>query len=136
MTIDRPKKEELTALLGEKYDDFFYIERMVRQYYDMEEIWYSGGCGWTYDYRFRRGGKTLCTISLKENGVSIIVVFGGAEREKIELARSEYGKSVMETYDAAETFHDGKWVRFEEPTRAETDDIVKMLSVKRRPNRK
>ena len=30
--------------------------------YDMERLWNTGGKDWTYEYKYRRGGKTLCCL--------------------------------------------------------------------------
>ena len=39
-------------------------------------------------------------------------------------------------YDEAKTYHDGKWVMFEPTDTSEFDDYMKLLVIKRKPNRK
>ena len=35
--------------------------------YDMEHIWNKGGSCWRYEYKYRRGGRTLCGLYLRES---------------------------------------------------------------------
>ena len=54
----------------------------------------------------------------------------------IESCREDYSEQVQKIYDAAKTYHDGKWVMFEPTNTAEFDDYIKLLAIKRKPNRK
>jgi len=65
-----------------------------------------------------------------------MVIFGKDERAKVEAIRSTLSPAVCRKYDEAETYHDGKWVMFEPTDESEFDDYMKLLAVKRRPNRK
>lgn len=51
---------------------------------------------------------------------------------------NNYGISnnVCRQYDDAAIYHDGKWVMFEPTNTAEFDDYMKLLAIKRKPNRK
>ena len=39
-------------------------------------------------------------------------------------------------YDEAKTYHDGKWIMFESADTSMFDDFMKLLGIKRKPNRK
>lgn len=65
-----------------------------------------------------------------------MIIFGKDERTKFEDIRGTFSKSVCKRYDEAKTYHDGKWVMFEPTDTAEFDDYIKLLSIKRKPNRK
>ena len=45
-------------------------------------------------------------------------------------------EAVCRQYDEAKTYHDGKWVMFEPTNTEDIDDYMKLLSIKRKPNRK
>ena len=104
--------------------------------YDMERSWNPGGKRWTYEYKYRRGGKTLCCLYAKSHCIGFMVIFGKDERAKIEEIRDTLSSAVCKKYDEAETYHDGKWVMFEPTDTSEFDDYMKLLAVKRRPNHK
>lgn len=92
--------EKLCALIDEKYD--------------MDCLWNNGGKAWTYEYKYRRGGKTLCALYAREN----------------------YSKEVQRIYDEAKTYYDGKWIMFEPIDTSLFDDFIRLLGIKRKPNRK
>lgn len=64
-----------------------------------------------------------------------MIIFGKHEREKFEEIRGELPKAVCDQYDAAETYHDGKWVMFAPTDTSDFSDYLKLLAVKRKPNR-
>ena len=102
----------------------------------MERLWNTGGKNWTYEYKYRRGGKTLCCLYAKSNCIGFMIIFGKDERTKFEDIRDSLSNSVCKQYDEAKTYHDGKWVMFEPTDTAVLDDYIKLLAIKRKPNRK
>ena len=71
-----------------------------------------------------------------ENMLGFMIIFGKDERAKVEEIRKELSSDVLETYDNAQTFHDGKWVMFEITDDSLLEDLKKLLLIKRKPNRK
>ena len=65
-----------------------------------------------------------------------MIILGKDERLKFEADRGNYSKEVQEIYDEAQTYHDGKWVMFEPVDTSMFDDFMKLLCIKRKPNRK
>jgi len=102
----------------------------------MECTWNSGGKAWTYEYKYRRGGKTLCALYAREDCIGFMVIFGKAEREKFEAVRAEFGTEIQRVYDESTTYHDGKWMMFMPQDTYMFPDFLKLLEIKRRPNRK
>ena len=102
----------------------------------MDQTWNNGGKKWTYEYKFRKSGKTLCAFYFKENMLGFMIIFGKAERTKVEEIRNELSSDILETYDNAQTFHDGKWVMFNITDYSMIEDFKKLLFIKKKPNRK
>ena len=50
--------------------------------------------------------------------------------------RETLSDPVCRQYDEATTYRDGKWVMFEPTDTYEFDDYMKLLAIKRKPNRK
>ena len=135
--MENIKKEDLEKLVGsDKVNTFYDIVDEITKLYDMEQIWNNGGKKWTYEYKFRKGGKTLCAFYFKNNILGFMIIFGKDERTKVEEIRNELSPSVLETYDNAKTFHDGKWVMFNITNNLIIEDLKKLLFIKRKPNRK
>ena len=132
-----PSQSTLTELLGQSLLEVWQkLCSAIDEKYDMERLWDTGGKNWTYEYKYRRGGKTLCSLYAKDNSIGFMIIFGKDERAKFEDIRDTLSNAVCRQYDEAKTYHDGKWVMFEPTDTAEFDDYIKMLSIKRKPNRK
>ncbi|SCJ94785.1 Protein of uncharacterised function (DUF3788) [uncultured Eubacterium sp.] len=132
-----PGSEEMTTLVGQDlYDVWQKLCIAIEEKYDMECLWNKGGKAWTYEYKYRRGGKTLCALYAKENCVGFMIIFGKDERAKVEAVREKLSEEVQKNYDEAKTYHDGKWVMFEPVDTSMFDDFLQLLAIKRKPNRK
>ena len=132
-----PSAEQLSQLLGAQlYEIWQKLCDLIEKEYDTERLWNKGGKDWTYEYKYRRGGKTLCALYARENCLGFMVVLGKDERLKFENERNNCTKEVQSVYDGAQTFYDGKWVMFEPSDASLFDDFIKLLKIKRKPNRK
>lgn len=136
--LDRiPSKEDMTVLVGQSlYDVWEKLCNLIDERYEMDRLWNTGGKKWTYEYKYLRGGKTLCALYAKENCIGFMVILGKEERAKFEEGRNSYSKEVQKVYDEAKTYRDGKWIMFEPKNTEQFDDYIKLLTIKRKPNRK
>ena len=132
-----PNTEQMTTLLGESlYEIWNKLCALIDEQYDMECLWNKGGKAWTYEYKYRMGGKTLCALYARENCVGFMVILGRDERAKFENDKDNYTEEVQRIYDETKTYHDGKWMMFELTDTSLFDDFIRLLGIKRKPNRK
>ncbi len=137
MLENTPTQSTMIELLGQPlFKVWQELCSVIDEKYDMERLWNTGGKNWTYEYKYRRGGKTLCSLYAKSNCIGFMIIFGKDERAKFEDIRGSLSESICNRYDEAKTYHDGKWVMFEPIDTAAFDDYMKLLAVKRKPNRK
>lgn len=137
MKKEIPTWDELPTLLGnEKFAAWQSLCAAVDAAYDMETTWGAGGKAWDCEYKYRRGGKTLCALYARENCFGVLIIFGKDERAKFEAVRGEFSETTQAVYYSATTYHDGKWMMFEPDNTALLGDIMKLLAIKRKPNRK
>lgn len=109
---------------------------LINGLYDMEKTWDKGfGC-WEAEHKYRRGGKTLCTLYAKEGSAVLLITLGKAEREKFEAQRGAFSRPLQRLYDETATYHDGKWLWIPLDERFCESDAERLLRIKRRPNRK
>ena len=135
-TFQIPTPETLEALTGkELYDLWTSLHQLIEQKYNMEQMWNHGGKKWTYEYKYRRGGKTLCALYAKEQTIGFMVILGKDERTKVESMREMFSNAAQKIYDETTTFHDGKWLMFELKDTSLFNDIERLLSIKRKSNR-
>lgn len=130
-----PDMEELNALVGTSLGEVWTkLCAAIDEKYDMECIWNRGGKAWDYEYKYRRGGKTLCALYAREGCIGFMVIFGRAERDKFENVKMEFSEEVRKIYDEANTYHDGKWMMFLPKDAAMFVDFMRLLEIKRRGN--
>jgi len=135
--MDTPTQKILEELIGSRNMDIWNkLVSDINGLYEMDRTWNKGFGDWIYEYKYRRGGKTLCTFYAKQGVANILITLGKAEREKVESKRGDFSESLLVLYDETKTYHDGKWLWIPIDESLEFDDIVKLLKIKRRPNRK
>lgn len=138
--MDRPTKayQEVKAMLGTSNDAWEKLAGSIRYHYMLDEIWQEGKPTHKHynNLYFKRGGKTLVTLCLRDGYFIACTVFGKDEREKFEQVRENFSEAIRNEYDAAETYHDGKWMAFDMYDDTLVDDIMRLLQIKRKPNRK
>lgn len=131
-----PDAEQLAALVGEPlYEVWDKLCALIDEKYDMDRLWDKGGKAWTYEYKYRRGGKTLCALYARKDCIGFMVILGKDERLKFEENMETYSKEVQRIYDGTQTYHDGKWMMFEPTDTSLFDDFIRLLGIKRKPNR-
>ena len=132
-----PTAEEMIALVGQSlYEVWDKLCALIDENYDIEHLWNQGGKAWKYEYKYRRGGKTLCALYARENCVGFMIVLGKGEQLKFEADKETFSKTAQEIYDKTHTYHDGKWIMFEPTDTSLFNDFIRMLSIKRKPNKK
>jgi hypothetical protein len=129
---------EVKAKLGQANTAWKKLTGYIRFYYEMDECWEEGNPTHKHhsNLRFRRGGKTLITLAIREGYFIAAIVLGKEERERFEEQREKFGKAICNEYDNTEIFHDGKWMGFDVRDESLIDDIINLLPIKRKPNRK
>lgn len=127
----------ISNIIGKKKKQVFdYLCEYINSTYEMERLWNKPTKNWDYEYKFRKGGKTLCGFYIKKDTLGFMLIFGKVEREKIESARANYSTQFLKLYDNAITYRDGKWVMLELEDLSLVEDIKRLLLIKRRPNKK
>ena len=130
-------QEQLTVLLSnETLSVWTELTEAIDSLYDVDRLWDKGFGDWKIEYKYRRGGKTLCTFYAKEGVANLLITYGKAEREKFEAIKTSISKQLQDIYERTATLHDGKWLWIPLDNEMSVEDIIEMLKIKRRPNRK
>ena len=129
---------QVKAMLGDASSAWEKLVGHIRFYYAMDEVWQAGNPNHkNYNNLYiRRGGKTLMILGIREGYFIACVVLGKEEREKFDEQRETFGAAVCKVYDETDTYHDGKWLGFDVRDELPVDDIIRLLRLKRKPNRK
>lgn len=136
--LDRiPTKEELISVMGvEKFKTFNDITSFIEEKYNVDAIWDNGGKAGLYELKYRKSGRTLCALYLRELGLHILIIYGKAEREKFESSKKEFSQCIIDIYDNTKQYHDGKWLFIDLINDEFIGDIKRLLLIKKKPNKK
>ncbi len=131
-----PTKAFLLELLSEKvYSVYEQINTFILDNYNVDLLWDKGGKYGELCLRYSRSSKTLCTLYFRKEQLGIWFIFGKEEREKFEREHENFSQSVIDKYNQTAIFHDGKWLMFDVEDNDLLDDFVKLLKIKKKPNR-
>ncbi|WP_343209767.1 DUF3788 domain-containing protein [Anaerolentibacter hominis] len=132
-----PTEEELCNLMGRPLLSVWNaLCGQIDAKYDMDHIWNTGGKAWDFEYKFRRGGKTLCALYARKNELGFLIIFGKMEQSRFEADRERYSPAIQKIYDETNVYHDGKWMMFPLTDTSLFPDMERLLFIKRKPNRK
>jgi hypothetical protein len=111
---------ELTRFIGTNYPGVFNVE------------WLFGGKKHGWALRFKKS-KSFCSFVPERGRFKVLLVFGGAERQKVERLLPELMSHVREDYIKSTTYHDGRWVLVTVDSAKVLADIELLLAIKRPP---
>jgi len=130
-----PTQRKLTAWIGK--EGYVYWKRLIKWIEEnypnvFTPDWLFAGKkhGWALRYK---KGKSFCTFVPEKHRFKLLIVFGGAERDKVEGARDQFSPETLKLYDEAKTYHDGKWLLLAVDSDRKIEDVTRFLTLKRKP---
>ena len=88
------------------------------------------------ELKFKQGKNTILTVYIRDDRFTFLIIFGKKERQRFEEIRSEFSPYILDHYDGARTYHDGKWMFIDVTGLEQLDEIKKLVQIKKKPNRK
>lgn len=130
-----PDDRTISDWMGPKgFKHWTDLRRWIEAYYPGVFVpdWIYGGKkrGWSLRYKKT---KAFCTLLPEYGQLSVLVVFGGVERQKFEERRPAWRAQLVKLYDEAKTYPDGKWLTLAVSTADDWRDIAALLTMKRPP---
>ena len=126
-------KEQLNELLPEEtlliWNEF---TEAIDSLYDIDKLWNKGFGDWVLEYKYRRGGKTLCTFYAKKDVANLLITYGKTERDKFDVIKESISKPLQDIYEKTKVLHDGKWLWIPLEEKAMIMDIIAMLKIKKK----
>ncbi len=132
-----PTLEQVEAWIGsDAYSFWMQVTRLIEQTYPnvFTPEWLFGGKKHGWSLRYKKS-HSFCTLVPERQRFALLIVFGAEERTGVEAIRQELSARTLGEYDAAETYHDGKWLLLDVDTAERVADVERLLQVKRRPPR-
>jgi hypothetical protein len=129
-----PSEEQVLAVLGASAIKYWtHIRKFLADSYDFQpELNYFGKkYGWCYKYR--RKGKTLCSLFPETNAFTVLVTLGKNEIVNFMNSFSSFNQATQEVFNQAHQYHDGKWVYKRVLNVSDLNDAQSLLTIKRTP---
>ena len=127
-----PSEKEILAAIGVG-DLWLDLKQYLEQRYDFlpEVVFYGKKYGWTV--RYRKSGKTLCSLIPEYGAFIVLIVLGRREAEKAAEIFDELSPMTQKLIGSTKELNDGKWlwIRVQKP--AHIEDVKRLLVTKREP---
>lgn len=127
----RPTEGEILDALGPFAPHWRRLTTYLDEAYGIEPTFGPPSKNYGWDVKYRKGGKTLLSLTPDAGGFTALVVLGEKETEAVrELDLGEY---VRRVFDEARQLRDGRWLFVRVESDRDVQDVEALLRVKRRP---
>ena len=128
----QPALEEICQYVRTLTYEQFCTE-IKEQYQCRETIEYSSCSlerGW--NIKFKKAGKTLCTIYPRESYFTVMVVVGQKEKERVNEIMPQCTMDLQEIYGLTKEGNGQKWLMIDLEDRGSLyDDVLQLIKIRR-----
>lgn len=115
-------------------DVFEKFCRVIKETYKTSEKIEFSACslerGW--NVKFKKAGKSLCTIYPRESFFTVLVVIGNKEKEAVEAILPELTHQVREIYHKTEEGNGQRWLMIPvEDEDSVYEDVLRLIAIRR-----
>lgn len=92
-------------------------------------------CSWEngWNVKFKKSGKSLCTIYPRDGYFTVLVVIGEKEREAVEIVLHECTPALREIYRQTGMGNGQKWLMIDLEDKEELyTDIFRLIEIRKR----
>ncbi len=104
------------------------------QYKCNEKIEFSS-CTWEFGWnvKFRKSGKSLCTIYPREGYFTVLAVIGQKEKEAVENILNECTSKLRDIYHQTKTGNGQKWLMIDLEDKGKMYlDVLRLIEIRKR----
>ena len=111
------------------------IRKFIEERYQYEPMTVFSGANYGWAIRYRKSGKSLCTLYPEHGSFTFLIVLGKEDSEEALSARSGLSPKIQNIINNTHQYHDGRWVWLRLSNISGVDDIMKLLRIKRVPKK-
>ena len=128
---NQPDDKEILKTIGNT-THWLELRQYLESSYDFApELVNYGKHGWTI--RYRKSGKTLCSLFPEKGAFTVLIVLGKKEAEKALSMMNEFNAAVRRLLDDTNQLHDGRWLWIRVLKQSDIRSIKELLTLKRKP---
>lgn len=127
-----PTLEELCEYVRNPVFDRFCFE--IKNRYRINEKIEFSKCSWApgWNIKFRKAGKSLCTVYPNEAYFTVLVVVGVKEKDAVETLLPDCSSEMREIYSRTQEGNGQKWLMIDiEDAGIFYDDVLRLIDVRR-----
>lgn len=132
-----PSEREVFSYLGNNAKEAWAdIISFLKTNYDFLPELDFGGAKYGWSIRYRRSGKSLCTLYPEKGSFTILIVLGKKEVIEFKEKISDFSEGFIALFNNARQFHDGRWLWIRVLEKSDAEDVKRLLIIKRKPKNK
>ncbi len=109
-----------------------FCTQIRQQYQCREKIEYSS-CSWEkgWNVKFKKSGKTLCTIYPREGFFTVLAVVGAKEKDAVEALLPDCSAQLQEIYARTKEGNGQRWMMIDlEDSGPVYDDVFRLIQIR------
>lgn len=129
---NRPTLDEVAQYIQNPVFIQFCSE--IKETYQCSETLEFSSCSWEkgWNIKFRKSGKTLCTIYPRELYFTVLIVVGKKEKEAVESILPECTSIIQELYRQTKEGNGQRWLMIDLEDKGNLyDDILRLIQIRR-----
>jgi hypothetical protein len=127
-----PSLEEVGLYIGDSVFAQFCSE--IKDRYKCSEKIEFSSCSWEkgWNIKFKKAGKTLCTLYPRKGFFTALVVIGEKEKETVEMLLPACSAELQEVYSQTKEFNGQRWLMLDLKGRGPLyDDVFRLIQIRR-----
>ena len=130
----QPSEKEIANFIGKQAKEAWQdLTHFIEDNYDFspETTFYGSKYGWTV--RYRKSGRTLCSLFPEKGGFTVLITLGKKESEKTLKILEDLSSKTQQLIKETKQLRDGRWLWIRLSSVEDTEDIKKIIQAKRKP---
>lgn len=120
-----------SLLQSQVYENYLRLYGFLNANYNVNVIYDDEN-----ELSFKCAGKHLCSLTIKDNNIVVLIIFGKAQRDVFDKTREKFSSFIQQYYDNSKTYHDGKWMFIKLTQEMYVGEIIELIKIKKKPNPK
>lgn len=111
-----------------------FCAQIKAAYHCKEKIEFSS-CSWEngWNVKFKKSGKSLCTVYPRDGYFTVLVVIGEKQKEAVEAVLQECTPELRELYDQTKSGNGQKWLMIDIEDKEEMyADLFRLIEIRNR----
>ena len=130
---NQPTDKEILKTIGDT-THWLELRQYIESFYDFTpDLVNYGKHGWTI--RYRKSGKTLCSLFPEKDAFTVLIVLGRKEAEQAMSMNDQFNPAVHKLLHDTDQLHDGSWLWIRVREQSDILSIKNLLKIKRKPNK-